>query len=66
MNYPQFVQISIQDNGDGFSREAFERLMDGGIGNSEKRSGDERVVNGRPLIRRLGIGMLGIADLRQF
>ena len=62
-NYPNFFQLSIQDNGDGFSREEFESLMSGGIGNSLKRTDDEPLKYGRPTIGRLGIGMLGIAQL---
>lgn len=64
-NYPHFLQISIQDNGDGFTKEDFARLMDGGIGNSEKRAddGEEPLRYGRPVIGRLGIGMLGIAQI---
>jgi hypothetical protein len=62
-NYPNFFQLSIQDNGDGFSREEFESLMSGGIGNSLKRTDDERLKYGRPTIGRLGIGMLGIAQI---
>src|ERR1700743_1896683 len=62
-NFPSFFQISIEDNGDGFSREEFERLMLGGIGNSEKRLEPEPLKFGRPTIGRLGIGMLGIAQI---
>jgi Histidine kinase-, DNA gyrase B-, and HSP90-like ATPase len=62
-NYPSFSQISVQDNGNGFSREEFEKLMEGGIGNSEKRNTPESQINGRPLIGRLGIGLLGIAQI---
>jgi HSP90 family molecular chaperone len=36
-NYPHFAQISVHDNGDGFGKDEFKRLMAGGIGNSEKR-----------------------------
>ncbi len=35
-NYPNFFQVSVEDNGDGFTRDEFERIMGGGIGNSEK------------------------------
>ena len=62
-NYPLFMRLMIQDNGDGFSREQFRALMDGGIGNSEKRPRGEHLRYGRPLIGRLGIGMLGIAQV---
>jgi len=62
-NYPNFFQLSIEDNGDGFSREDFERLMSGGIGNSQKRTDEAPLKYGRPTIGRLGIGMLGIAQI---
>lgn len=62
-NYPNFFQLSIKDDGDGFSKEEFERLMDGNIGNSEKRPKQKTLINGRPTIGRLGIGMLGIAQI---
>jgi Histidine kinase-, DNA gyrase B-, and HSP90-like ATPase len=62
-NYPNFYQIVVQDNGDGFAKEEFVRLMAGNIGNSQKRPKDEPLINGRPTIGRLGIGMLGIAQI---
>lgn len=62
-NYPNFYQLSIQDNGDGFTADDFENLMSGGIGNSQKRTKDEPLRDGRPTIGRLGIGMLGIAQI---
>jgi hypothetical protein len=62
-NYPNFFQLSIEDNGDGFSRDEFESLMSGGIGNSQKRTDEEPLKYGRPTIGRLGIGMLGIAQI---
>src|ERR1043166_4407020 len=62
-NYPKFYQLSIQDNGDDFTADDFENLMSGGIGNSQKRTNDERLKYGRPTIGRLGIGMLGIAQI---
>ncbi len=62
-NYPNFFQLSIQDNGDGFTKEEFRSLMSGGIGNSEKREEEEPLKNNRPVIGRLGIGLLGIAQI---
>src|SRR6266511_4018008 len=56
-------QLSVQDNGKGFTEAEFIELMEGGIGNSEKRSDAAVLVNGRPVIGRLGIGMLGIAQI---
>jgi len=62
-NYPLFYQLSVVDNGDGFTRKEFEKIMGGGIGNSAKRSETEKLKNDRPMIGRLGIGMLGIAQI---
>jgi len=62
-NYPKFYQLSIQDNGDGFTADDFESLMSGGIGNSQKRTNDQPLRYSRPTIGRLGIGMLGIAQI---
>ncbi len=62
-NYPSFFQVSVEDNGRGFTKEEFESLMGGGIGNSLKRPGSETTPQGRPMIGRLGIGLLGIAQI---
>ena len=62
-NYPNFFQLSVQDNGDGFTKEDFETLMSGGIGNSDKRNEEVALLNDRPVIGRLGIGLLGIAQI---
>jgi hypothetical protein len=62
-NYPLFYRLSIVDNGDGFTRGEFEKIMGGGIGNSIKRTEDEKLKYDRPIIGRLGIGMLGIAQI---
>lgn len=62
-NYPLFFQLAIEDNGVGFTKDDFVDLMEGGIGNSEKRSDAQPLINDRPVIGRLGIGMLGIAQI---
>ncbi|MHB1458838.1 MAG: ATP-binding protein [Armatimonadota bacterium] len=62
-NYPNFLMLSIDDDGDGFSKDEFGSLMEGGIGNSEKRTQQRYLINDRPVIGRLGIGMLGIAQI---
>lgn len=60
---PTFHRISVSDNGDGFSKEDFQKLMKG-FGNSEKRSPNAKKLKyGRPTIGRLGIGLLGIAQI---
>jgi hypothetical protein len=61
--YPNFLQLSVQDNGVGFTREQFRDLMEGGIGNSEKRPAEQTLKFHRPTIGRLGIGMLAIAQI---
>src|SRR5260370_11052191 len=62
-NYPNFLQLTIQDNGEGFTRDEFKRLMEGGIGNSEKPRRTQPLIHERAIIGRIGIGMLGIAQL---
>ena len=61
--YPHFVEMTITDDGDGFDKEEFLRIVEGGLGNSEKRLRDEIAPSGRPLIGRLGVGMFGIAQI---
>ncbi|HWZ42488.1 MAG TPA: ATP-binding protein [Candidatus Saccharimonadales bacterium] len=62
-NYPEFFQLSVQDDGVGFTADQFEEMMSGGIGNSQKRPTNLTLINGRQVIGRLGIGMLGIAQI---
>ena len=62
-NYPNFYQLSVEDDGIGFNKSDFEQLMQGGIGNSQKRPSDLKLINDRPVIGRFGIGMLGIAQV---
>src|SRR5947207_2136385 len=62
-NYPNFFQLSVEDNGDGFTAADFKRVMEGGIGNSDKRDDRLPLRFGRPTIGRLGIGMFGIAQI---
>ena len=65
-NYPEFDVLSCSDNGDGIKRHDFERIMEN-IGNSLKRVGESSepklTRSGRPIIGRLGIGLLAIAQL---
>jgi hypothetical protein len=62
-NFPNFFQLSVEDDGDGFTLEQFEELMAGGIGNSDKRADEKPLKYNRKVIGRLGIGMLGIAQI---
>src|SRR5262245_50913080 len=63
-NHPSFDIISCRDNGSGIRAVDFQRIMRGGIGDSLKRVDGDRTSNlSRPVIGRLGIGMLGIAQV---
>jgi hypothetical protein len=62
-NYPRFFQIAVEDNGAGFTLDEFEAIMGGGIGNSQKRPESATMIHDRPIIGRLGIGLLGIAQV---
>lgn len=63
-NHPSFDIITCYDNGTGMTLTQFQELMKGGIGDSSKRtSKDIPSKFNRPKIGRLGIGMLGIAQV---
>jgi Histidine kinase-, DNA gyrase B-, and HSP90-like ATPase len=65
-NFPHFDVLTCRDNGNGMTQQEFVRLMDGGIGNSIKRIGalnDGITERGRPIIGRIGIGLLAIAQV---
>lgn len=66
-NFPQFDVLTCSDNGSGMTRRDFEHLM-AGIGSSNKRVGEAEERNftpikKRPIIGRIGIGMLAIAQI---
>ncbi len=63
--FPQFETLSCEDDGSGISQDEFLRLMNRGIGISYKRSGttDVTEVYKRPLIGRLGLGILSVAQI---
>jgi hypothetical protein len=64
-NAPTFTGLTVHDNGSGMSEEQFRALMDGGIGNSSKRDPlrQKSSAYNRPVLGRLGIGLLGIAQI---
>lgn len=69
-NFPEFDVLSCWDNGNAMTRDQFISLMEGGIGNSLKRVDEtldeaepRTTVKGRPIIGRIGIGMLAIAQV---
>lgn len=59
-NYPTFDILTCQDNGDGMTESEFKRIVEGGIGDSPKAT---MVSNERPVIGKLGIGILAIAQV---
>lgn len=65
-NYPEFDLISCVDDGRGMPLEEFRRFFaKQGIGSCMKRKHqrDTTEIHGRPIIGRLGIGMLAIGQL---
>jgi hypothetical protein len=64
--FPRFETFSCEDDGTGLSQDEFYRLMNQGIGTSYKRSSTTAAVTqvyGRPLIGRLGLGILSLAQI---
>lgn len=62
--FPSFSSFSCEDNGSGISPEEFQALMVGGIGNSYKRRPEKYSVKyDRPVIGRLGVGLLSLAQI---
>jgi hypothetical protein len=62
-NRPSFNIFSCSDNGGGIHKDNFEQLMEGGIGFSDKRRSTGLTALGRPIIGRLGIGLLAMTQL---
>jgi hypothetical protein len=63
--FPRFETFSCEDNGHGMELAEFERLMHRGIGTSYKRVSSATLteVNHRPMIGRLGLGILSLAQI---
>src|SRR5438046_1484294 len=64
-DFPRFETFSCEDNGTGMSQEEFLRLMNRGIGSSYKRQTTPTLTPTyqRPLIGRLGLGILSLAQI---
>ena len=60
---PRFDVVSIRDDGVGMTLQKFSELVNGGIGDSDKRENGAQLINGREVIGRLGIGLLGVAQI---
>jgi len=63
--FPRFETFSCEDNGCGMEPAEFERLVHKGIGTSYKRvsSASLTELNHRPMIGRLGLGILSLAQI---
>jgi hypothetical protein len=62
-NAPYFDTFTCEDDGEGISAEDFKKIMQR-IGSSAKRSrGTTSPKTGRPIIGRIGIGLLAVAQI---
>jgi hypothetical protein len=63
--FPRFSTFSCEDDGTGISKDKFIQLMEGGIGDSDKQamSNIQTGTNGRPIVGRLGVGLLSLAQI---
>jgi hypothetical protein len=62
--FPVFNSFSCEDDGKGMHLDEFVGLMNGGIGYSEKRRPQGYPTKfGRPVIGRLGVGLLSVAQI---
>ena len=65
--YPRFKTITCWDNGDGISSEEFRSIMDKIGGSLKRKGGRQYTTSGRPIIGKIGIGILAVAQVcRQF
>lgn len=62
-NPPSFNVVSVTDNGTGIEFNKFVALMKSQIGDSDKRQYGDRTPGQRPIIGRIGIGLLAIAQI---
>ena len=60
--YPHFHTMTCSDNGKGMNTEKFQDIMDK-IGGSTKRQGGHFTQKGRPIIGKIGIGILAVAQI---
>lgn len=60
---PTFDVVSVRDDGEGMTLEKFIEVVDGRIGDSDKRTNNIPLINERQIIGRLGIGILGVSQI---
>jgi len=61
-NYPYFDVFTCEDDGKGISAKEFENIIKI-IGSSEKRAEGNVTEEGRPIIGKIGIGLLAVAQI---
>lgn len=61
-DYPDFDIITCTDDGEGMNVAKFEDIMSR-IGGTDKRATADRTKSGRPIIGKIGIGILAIAQI---
>jgi len=61
-NIPYYTVFTCEDNGEGISKEEFIKILNI-IGSSTKREKNVGYKNGRPIIGKIGIGLLAIAQI---
>lgn len=63
-DHPGFTTVTCYDNGNGISKEEIKDAFEL-IGGSDKRTRGERTVYNRPIIGKIGIGILAMCQLTQ-
>lgn len=61
--FPYFRTITCRDNGDGMSSKDFEKIMNLIGGSVKRKDGRQYTEKGRPLIGKIGIGILAVAQI---
>ncbi|MFA4838151.1 MAG: ATP-binding protein [Candidatus Neomarinimicrobiota bacterium] len=61
--FPYFRTITCRDNGDGMSSKDFEKIMDLIGGSVKRKDGRQYTDKTRPLIGKIGIGILAVAQI---
>lgn len=61
--YPYFEDMVCQDDGQGMSSEDFQEIMTRIGGSAKRDQGQQFTRGGRPIIGRIGIGILAVAQI---
>jgi len=61
--YPNFYVITCRDDGIGLESTEFEEIMSKIGGSSKRKNNKQYTKNGRPIIGKIGIGILAVAQI---